>query len=83
MGNVNLGGSSLGERSKTASEPGRAYPLTPFHAPLTEHCSRSPVLAAAHRIGRISLGSPAMNGIIYLVGLVVIVLAVLSLIGLR
>ena len=53
------------------------------HACLTEHCSVSPVLAASHASIVPTAWSPPMNGIIYLVGLVVIVLAILSLLGLR
>lgn len=52
--------------------------LARFHTSLTEHCSQCDVL-----LGNRIQGVLAMNGIIYLVGLVVIVLAVLSLLGLR
>jgi hypothetical protein len=42
-----------------------------------EHCPPAPVLAATFRMER------AMHGIIYLVGLIVVILAILSFFGLR
>jgi hypothetical protein len=50
-------------------------------APLSPHCNQN--ARSALPLGELRQGDKKMNGIIYLVGLVVVVLAVLSFFGLR
>ena len=71
-------GGRLAQTGRSVNPPATAGHVHGLSRPITEHCALNYVVRA-----RTPKEFLVMNGIIYLVGLVVIVLALLSLVGLR